>query len=290
MQAWSDQVRQSGLRIGLVPTMGYLHEGHMALVRWAAAHGDRCVVSIFVNPLQFGPTEDLQRYPRDLDRDRCMLEQAGVDVLYLPGVSDMYPSGFQTEVTVTEVTAGLCGRSRPGHFRGVTTVVAKLFNAVKPHLAVFGEKDFQQLVAIRRMTTDLDFDIEIRGLPTVREPDGLAMSSRNKYLSREGRQAALSLWRALAEARKLVVIGERRAAVLIERVLTILRAEPLVQVDYVELVDIETMRPLMHVEGPALLAIAAKVGATRLIDNTVLSPSGSGDRAVVGDAPRGEQA
>jgi len=269
MHAWSDQARQSGLRVGLVPTMGYLHEGHLSLVQWVAAHSDRTVVSIFVNPLQFGPSEDLARYPRDLDRDRGMLERAGVDVLYLPVASEMYPAGFQTEVNVSAVTVGLCGRSRPGHFRGVTTVVAKLFNTVKPHLAAFGEKDFQQLVAIRRMAVDLNFDIEVVGLPIVREPDGLAMSSRNRYLSAEERSAALALSRALAAARELEAGGERRASVLVDRVAALLSAEKLVRIDYVELVDTASLQPVVNIEQPAVLAIAAFVGTTRLIDNTI---------------------
>jgi len=274
MRAWSDRVRQSGMRIGLVPTMGYLHEGHMALVRRAQTLSDRCVVSIFVNPLQFGPTEDLDRYPRDLDGDRRMLSEAGVDVLFLPAVSEVYPRGFQTEVTVRQVTAGLCGRSRPGHFVGVTTVVAKLFNGVKPHLAVFGEKDFQQLVTVRRMVADLDFDLEIVGVPIVREADGLAMSSRNRYLTPAQRQAALALSRALTEARALLAAGERQAAALLERTRSVLAGEPSLRVDYVELVDTQALEPVAEVDRPSLLALAVKVGETRLIDNTVLARDG----------------
>jgi len=270
MHAWADEVRCAGLHIGFVPTMGYLHEGHMALVSYATERSDRCVVSIFVNPMQFGPSEDLDRYPRDLERDRRMLEEAGVDALYLPKTTTMYPDGFQSEVRVAGVTSGLCGRSRHGHFNGVTTVVAKLFNVVKPHLAVFGEKDFQQLVTIRRMATDLDFDVEVVGLPIVREEDGLAMSSRNRYLSSEERQAALSLSKALAEAREMVAGGECRAPVVLEWVRAALETQPLVRVDYVELVDVETMQPVTEVADSALLALAAMVGETRLIDNTVL--------------------
>jgi pantoate--beta-alanine ligase len=216
-----------------------------------------------------------------------MLKGASVDVLYLPGVSQMYPPGFQTEVTVAKVTGGLCGRSRPGHFSGVTTVVAKLLNAVKPHLAVFGEKDFQQLVTIRRMVTDLDLDVEIVGCPIVREDDGLAMSSRNRYLSPQERQAARSLSLALSEARDLTARGERRTAVLIERVRAVLEAEPLIQVDYTELVDAETLQPVTEIARPALLALAAVVGTTRLIDNTVLGGEGSGVSAAGRQAASG---
>jgi pantoate--beta-alanine ligase len=287
MHAWADQARQSGLRIGLVPTMGYLHEGHISLVHYAKAHSDRCVVSIFVNPLQFGPHEDLARYPRDLDRDRRMLEGAGVDVLYLPGVAQMYPPGFQTEVTVTTVTAGLCGRSRPGHFKGVTTVVAKLLNAVKPHLAVFGEKDFQQLVTIRRMVADLDLDVQIVGCPIVREADGLAMSSRNRYLSPEERQAARALSSALSGARDLSARGERRPSVLIEHVRTVLAGEPRMRTDYIELVDAETLQAVTEIGRPALLALAVLVGTTRLIDNTVLAGESLGVAAAGREVSRG---
>ena len=270
MQRWADQAREAGQRIGLVPTMGYLHEGHLSLVREARRRCDRCVVSIFVNPLQFGPREDLDKYPRDLERDVALLGQVGVDVVYVPAVAAMYPEGFQTEVQVTEVTRGLCGALRPGHFRGVTTVVAKLFNTVKPHVAVFGEKDFQQLVTIRRMVADLDFDVEIIGAPIVREADGIAMSSRNAYLSAAERQAARCLSRALAAGRQLVERGERRVAAVCDTVRRTLAAEPLARVDYVELVDAATLRPVDEINGPTLLALAVFIGRTRLIDNALV--------------------
>ncbi len=271
MQAWADRMRRAGERIGFVPTMGYLHDGHLSLVHEARRRCGRCVVSIFVNPLQFGPEEDLDRYPRNLEGDTAQLRAAGVDILYLPTAAEMYPEGFQTEVTVTGVTKGLCGRSRPGHFRGVTTVVAKLFNAVKPHVAVFGEKDFQQLVTIRRMVADLDFGIEIVGMPIVRESDGVAMSSRNAYLSVPERVAARCLARALTAARDAVRAGERNAAAVRGCARAIIDAEPLARVDYVELVDAATLQDVPRIDRPALLALAVYVGRTRLIDNTVLT-------------------
>lgn len=274
MQAWSDRVRQADERIGFVPTMGYLHEGHMSLVREARRRTDRCVASIFVNPLQFGPNEDLSRYPRDLDRDRAQLSSAGVDALYLPKPAAMYPDGFQTRVDVTGVTAGLCGRSRPGHFRGVTTVLTKLFNTVKPHVAFFGEKDFQQLVTVQRMVEDLDFDIEVAGMPIVREEDGVAMSSRNKYLTAEERAAARCLCRALEAARGEVAGGERSVDRLQRRVEDIIQEEPLARIDYVELVDVENLHAVSRIDQPTLLALAVRFGATRLIDNTVLEAVG----------------
>lgn len=271
MQAWSDRARQAGRRVGFVPTMGYLHDGHMSLVREARRRADLCVASIFVNPMQFGANEDLGRYPRDLDRDRAMLEHEKVDALYLPTAQTMYPAGFQTAVTVEHVTEGLCGAARPGHFRGVATVVAKLFNAVKPHVAVFGEKDFQQLVTIRRMAADLDFDVEVVGAPTAREADGLAMSSRNSYLSDAERRAALCLSRALHAAGDLAAGGEVRTDRIVAEATRVLSAEPLARIDYVELVDPQTMRSAERIDGPALLALAVFIGKTRLIDNTVLN-------------------
>lgn len=271
MQAWADGVRSRGERIGLVPTMGYLHAGHISLVDVARRHAQRCVVSIFVNPLQFGAQEDLARYPRDLDRDSALLRAAGVDVLFHPDTTAMYAPGFQTDVTVRDVTQHLCGASRPGHFRGVTTVVAKLFNTVKPHVAVFGMKDFQQCVTVRRMVRDLDFDVEVLAAPIVREPDGVAMSSRNAYLSETERAAAGCLIRALHAAEDMVRGGERRGRVVVECVRTVIaRASP-ARIDYVELVDPETMEDIETLDHSALLALAVFVGRTRLIDNTLLS-------------------
>lgn len=273
MRAWADQVRGAGRRIGLVPTMGYLHDGHLSLVAEARRRADLCVASIFVNPLQFGPSEDLARYPRDLERDRAVLIAAGVDVLYLPAAAEMYPDGFQTAVTVSRVSGGLCGRSRPGHFEGVTTVVTKLFNAVKPHVAVFGEKDFQQLAVIRRMATDLDTGIEVVGAPIVRESDGVAMSSRNAYLNGDERRAARCLSRALTAGGVAFAAGARQAAAVLASVRAVLEAEPLARIDYAELVDAERLEPIESIDRPALLALAVFVGRTRLIDNTVLAAS-----------------
>ena len=271
MREWADAARAAGRRIGLVPTMGYLHDGHLSLVEAARRRADACVASIFVNPMQFGTNEDLTAYPRDLDRDRAALAAAGVDVLYLPTAAAMYPPQFQTEVTVTRISAGLCGGSRPGHFRGVTTVVAKLFNAVRPHVAVFGEKDYQQLVVIRRMAADLDSGVEVVGMPIVREPDGVAMSSRNAYLSSVERTAARCLSRALSAGRDGLAAGQRRAADVLARVGAVLAGEPLARVDYAELVDADSLEPIETVERQALLALAVFIGRTRLIDNTVLA-------------------
>ncbi|GIW45100.1 MAG: pantothenate synthetase [Candidatus Binatia bacterium] len=272
MQHWADAQRAAGRRIGFVPTMGFLHDGHLRLVELARSRADLTVVSIFVNPLQFGPREDFDRYPRDLQGDRRKLEAKGVDVLFVPLAEEMYPEGFQTVVEVREVTQGLCGASRPTHFRGVTTVVTKLFLAVKPHIAVFGEKDFQQLVTVRRMVKDLNFDVEVVAAPIVREADGLAMSSRNAYLSPTERAAARSLSQALAEARAAFERGERCAETLRNLARRRLQDEPLANVDYVELVDAETLRPISSVARPALLALAAFFGSTRLIDNCLLDP------------------
>jgi pantoate--beta-alanine ligase len=272
MQDWSDAARRRGQRIGLVPTMGYLHEGHLSLVTEARRRAAVTVASIFVNPLQFGANEDLARYPRDIPRDTRLLTEAGTDVLFLPEVSEMYPEGFQTTVTVERVTQGLCGVSRPTHFRGVTTVVAKLFNMVKPDVAVFGRKDYQQLVAIQRMVRDLNFDIEVIGAPIVREADGLALSSRNAYLSAPERAAALCLSKALHAAQAAVGRGETDAERILATALAPIKTEPLARLDYATLADPETLAEVSAVNGAALLALAAYVGKTRLIDNCILGP------------------
>jgi pantoate--beta-alanine ligase len=267
MSAWSEAARRDGRRIAFVPTMGYLHDGHLALLREGARRGDRLVLSIFVNPTQFGPSEDLARYPRDLDGDLAKAASTGTHAVFLPGDRSMYPPGYQTFVRVRELEKGLCGDRRPEHFVGVATVVCKLFNIVRPHVALFGEKDFQQLAVIRRMVSDLDMPVEIVGLPTVREPDGLAMSSRNKYLSPDERQRALALSRGLGAARALYEGGERRAGVLVEAASAVI-APAASRVEYIELRSAETLAPFAeHVDAPAVLAVAAFVGATRLIDN-----------------------
>lgn len=257
-------------RVGLVPTMGYLHEGHLSLVRRAREECDHVVVSIFVNPTQFGPQEDLSRYPRDVDRDLSLLEPLGVNLVWMPTAESMYPPGYQTWVEVEAVTRPLEGAMRPGHFRGVATVVAKLFNAVQPDRAYFGQKDAQQAAVIRRMASDLDFPLEIVICPIVREPDGLAMSSRNVYLDPEQRKAATVLYRSLSAAKAAYENGERDAGKLRQIMQDILAAEPLAQVQYISCADYETLEELKTVTGKALLSMAVFIGKTRLIDNFVL--------------------
>jgi pantoate--beta-alanine ligase len=276
MQRWSDAARADGRRIGFVPTMGYLHAGHLSLVHEARAHGDAVLASIFVNPLQFGANEDLSRYPRDVERDTRLLTEAGTEVLFLPEATTLYPEGFQTTVTVANVTRGLCGVSRPTHFAGVTTVVAKLFHIVKPHVAVFGQKDFQQLVAIRRMVADLSMGIEILGGPIVREADGLAMSSRNAYLSPAERRAGLCLSGGLAAAEAAFAAGERNAVELLWAARAVIEAEPLARLDYANVVDPDSMNDVETASGPVLMALAAFFGKTRLIDNRLLGTTDEG--------------
>ena len=271
MRAWADARRAEGARIGLVPTMGYLHEGHVSLVGVARGAGSEAVAAtIFVNPAQFGPGEDFGKYPRDEARDLAMLDAAGVDAVYLPGVGDMYPEGHQTFVEVTGVSRGLCGAARPGHFRGVATVVAKLFLAAKPHVAVFGRKDYQQLAVIRAMNRDLDFGIEIVGAPIVRETDGLAMSSRNVYLSGDDRIAARCLSRGLFRAEELFGKGERDARSLVAAAAAEIEGEPRAKREYAEGRDPVTLAPLTGRVDAVTILVAAKVGATRLIDNITL--------------------
>lgn len=262
--------RAAGKRIGFVPTMGYLHEGHLALMREAKKRAEVLVVSIFVNPTQFGPKEDLEKYPRDIERDRKLCTEVGTDYLFVPSAAEMYPPDYSTYVEVFGISEGLCGAGRPGHFRGVATVVAKLFNIVSPDVALFGEKDWQQLAVIRRMSRDLNMDIEIAGVPTVREPDGLAMSSRNSYLSAEERRSALILYKALQRAQDMVNSGEIGADKIIAGLRELLASEPAVELEYLEVVDPDTLRPLSQVSGSALVAIAGRVGQTRLIDNKVI--------------------
>ncbi len=270
MQRLADAWRAEGERTVLVPTMGFLHEGHLDLLRNARKLGSKTVISIFVNPTQFGPAEDFEAYPRDLQRDVDLSSSVGADTAFVPSVEEMYPDGFQTYVTVTKVTENLCGKSRPIHFRGVATVVSKLFNAVKPHVAVFGEKDFQQLVTIRRMVKDLNMDIDIVGHPIVREKDGLAMSSRNTYLKPDERPVALRLNRSLKEAQKLVNSGERNSEAILRAVIDCLTTGGGAAVDYARLCNPETIEDVEVIKGPTLLALAVFVGKTRLIDNCVL--------------------
>jgi pantoate--beta-alanine ligase len=257
-------------KLGFVPTMGYLHEGHISLARRAKAECDSVAVSIFVNPTQFGPNEDLSKYPRDLERDLHLLEDAGVDLVWTPTPEIMYPAGFQTWVEVEEMTRPLEGAQRPGHFRGVTTVVAKLFNAIQPTKAYFGQKDAQQAAVIRQMTKDLNFPIEIVVCPIVREPDGLAMSSRNVYLDANQRNAATVLYRSLSAAKEEYDKGERDAEKLRRKMKEVIESEPLAQLQYVSCADYDTLQELEKVTGKTLLSMAVFFGKTRLIDNFVL--------------------
>jgi pantoate--beta-alanine ligase len=267
MTAISSRMRQAGSTIVLVPTMGFFHEGHLQLMRFGRQPTDRLVVSLFVNPLQFGPNEDLQRYPRDFDRDAHLAEKEGADFLFVPDSREMYGPEFQTRIRVEHLTAPLCGGLRPGHFDGVTTVVAKLFHIVRPHRAIFGEKDFQQLVVIRRMVDDLNFDITIIGHAIVREPDGLAMSSRNSYLSPDERRSALCLYKSLLLARRMVSAGEVDVDRLKEEIFNHIQSYADVTVDYVAVVDQATLQGKKKADKSAILAMAVRIGATRLIDN-----------------------
>ena len=273
MRAWSAGERRLARRIVFVPTMGSLHEGHLCLVRDARTRGDRVVVSIFVNPMQFGPSEDFAKYPRDFQRDRAMLESLEVDVLFHPTVAEIYPDGYQTYIEVENLSLPLCGMVRPGHFRAVATVVAKLFNIVQPNVAIFGEKDFQQLQVVRRLVRDLSMDIDIVGHPIVREADGLAMSSRNAYLTAEERRAAVCLSRALCKAEKLVRRGETAAAAVLRAVTMTIAQESLAQVEYAKLCDPESLHEVDQVRGAAVLALAVRFGRARLIDNRIIKIS-----------------
>jgi len=274
MRAACRALKRDGKRLGFVPTMGALHDGHLSLVRAARQQCQAVAVSIFVNPTQFGPNEDFGKYPRTFDRDCQMLEAEKVDLLFAPKVEEMYPPGSKTFVHVEEMSKKLCGRSRPGHFRGVTTVVSKLFHAVEPDVAFFGQKDAAQCAILRRMVRDLDMDVQIEVCPIVREQDGLALSSRNAYLDYKQRQQATVLHRALMRVQLLAGKGERSSEKLIAAAREVLGEEPDVRVDYVEIVDNDTLEPVPAVSRGALVAVAAFVGATRLIDNIVLTASG----------------
>lgn len=262
--------RKQGCTVGLVPTMGFLHEGHQSLIRKSAEQNDHTVVSVFVNPIQFGPNEDLEAYPRDLNRDMKAVEDAGGDIIFNPEPSEMYPDHFTSFIDTTETTELLCGAVRPIHFRGVCTVVGKLFNIVCPDRAYFGQKDAQQLATIRRFVRDLDFDIEIVPCPIIREDDGLAKSSRNTYLNPEERQAALILSKSLALGRDAIEAGERDANAVIQIIKDSLSTEPLARIDYVEVVDFTNIQRVDRIKGETLVAIAVYIGKTRLIDNFII--------------------
>ena len=264
------ELRLQGKTLAFVPTMGFFHEGHLELMRVGKRLADVLVISIFVNPTQFGPQEDLDAYPRDTEGDLSRAQEVGVDIVFLPTAEEMYPEGYQTRVEVERVTRHLCGLSRPRHFQGVTTVVAKLFNITKPHIAVFGQKDYQQLTAITRMVKDLNMDIQIVGVPTVREADGLAMSSRNNYLTSEQRKSALCLKKSLDLAKDMVRGGDKDAAVIKEAVNELIRSYPYTEIDYVTVCDPVSLEDVGRIEGEALLALAVKVGKSRLIDNCIL--------------------
>jgi len=267
MQRISKDLRLVGETIGFVPTMGAFHEGHLSLMRAAREACSQVVVSLFVNPTQFGRGEDLAKYPRTFEKDAALAEQVGVDFLFTPTDQAMYPDGYATYVEVERLTEVLCGVARPTHFRGVTTIVAKLFNIVRPHKAFFGQKDAQQTIVIRKMVDDLNMDIEIVELPTVREPDGLAMSSRNKYLSPDERKEAVVLYKSLEETRRLIETGERDAGRIKEAIERMLRSAPHAEIDYVEAVNTATLEPLNPLQGEMLIALAVRVGSARLIDN-----------------------
>lgn len=273
MHIWSDEQRLAGHRIALVPTMGALHVGHLRLIEIAHEHADRVVVSIFVNPIQFNRTDDFTKYPRTLDDDAVKCAAAGVHGLYLPTADMMYPDGFETYVIPGPLADPLCGAGRPGHFKGVTTVVTKLFNATKPHSAVFGKKDFQQLAIIRRMARDLDTGIDIVEVPTIREEDGLAMSSRNARLSRAERFAAKCVPDAIRAATRAVADGERAAATVAGIFAQEIGHQPMARVEYIDVRDPDTLQPVYFLNGPTLLAVAIWIGDVRLIDNVVLCPA-----------------
>lgn len=263
--------REKGLSVGLVPTMGYLHEGHKSLIDKAVEQNDRVVVSVFVNPIQFGPTEDLATYPRDLEHDAALCEAAGADLIFHPQPEEMYFDNFCTYIDMDNLTKGLCGKTRPTHFRGVCTVVGKLFNIVQPDRAYFGQKDAQQLAVIRRMVRDLNFNLEIIGCPIVRESDGLAKSSRNTYLSPEERQAAVILHKGLVKGEEMVRAGETDAGTVKKAIRDVIESEPLAKIDYVEIVDFDSIEEKAVLDGSILAAVAVYIGKTRLIDNFIIS-------------------
>lgn len=262
--------KKQGLTVGLVPTMGFLHEGHQSLIKKAVEENDRVVVSVFVNPIQFAPNEDLETYPRDLDADAKLCDRTGADLIFHPAPEEMYPNGFSTHIQMDNLTKELCGKTRPTHFGGVCTVVGKLFNIVQPNKAYFGQKDAQQLAIIKRMVRDLNFDLEIVGCPIIREPDGLAKSSRNTYLNADERKAALILSKSIELGRELVANGERNAQAVIKAMTDKINTEPLARIDYVNVVDALSIEPLDTLRGEVLVAVAVYIGKTRLIDNFIV--------------------
>ncbi|PIE66486.1 MAG: pantoate--beta-alanine ligase [Desulfobacterales bacterium] len=272
MADYSQKLREKGNTIALVPTMGFLHKGHLSLMEAAKSHADTILVSIFVNPTQFGPNEDLDTYPRDMERDLALCRDMGVSAVFTPTVEELYPQDFQTYVELTRLPLHLCGLSRPGFFRGVATVVSKLFHITCPHVAMFGEKDFQQLVVIRQMVKDMCMPIKIVGVPIVRESDGLAMSSRNAYLTPEQRSNALLLSKSLENAKKMTAQGETDASKILRQTRQILLSCPDMKIDYVSICDPDSLEETDRIQAPALLALAATLGKTRLIDNCILTP------------------
>ena len=267
-------LKKEGKSIGFVPTMGYLHEGHLSLVKTARKHNDIVVMSIFVNPLQFGPAEDLDKYPRDFKHDEELARSAGADVIFCPLAKDMYPAGYSTYVNVEALTDNLCGSSRPGHFRGVTTVVTKLFGIVKPDMAYFGQKDAQQAIIIKKVVEDLNMGIEVKILPTVREMDGLAMSSRNSYLTGTDRKDATILYQSLEKAEELIKLGERESKKIIKMVQAMIEAKPAAKVEYIAIVDTRELKNVNTISGEVLIALAISIGKTRLIDNVIVKGTG----------------
>lgn len=277
MQKKSEEIRLSGKKIGLFPTLGFLHEGHLELIRQGRKRADVLVMSLFVNPTQFGPNEDLDKYPRDIEGDIKKAEHEGVNIVFLPSPEEMYPDGFQSSVRVEKITDFLCGGSRPGHFEGVTTVVAKLFNIIKPHFALFGQKDFQQLAVIKRMVKDFNMDVDIVEVPTVREPDGLAMSSRNKYLSPEERKSALCIKKSIDLAVKMAGEGELNSKKVISSISDLIMSFPFTNIEYINICDPATLEDIDMLKKKSLLAMAVKVGSTRLIDNCLINVNSNDD-------------
>jgi pantoate--beta-alanine ligase len=271
MQKHADQIRNTGKTIAFVPTMGFLHDGHLSLIKDGRKRADTVVVSIFVNPTQFGPGEDFKSYPRDMDRDLALCQTAGADIVFAPDATELYGSNYQTYINLSKLPNHLCGISRPTHFKGVATVVSKLFNIVKPHIAIFGQKDYQQLLVIQQMVCDLNFDIEIIGAPIVREADGLAMSSRNTYLTPEQRKQALCLYNSLNKAQELVKSGVIETAKIIDAAKEIIASQPEAMIDYIRICDPDTLEDVQMADKPVRMALAVKIGKTRLIDNMILS-------------------